>query len=339
MTAPSLFDPIRLNDLELRNRIVMSPMCQYQATDRDGMPQQWHEVHYVSRAIGGVGLVMLEMTNVEPRGRITDYCLGLWNDAQVEPLARLVRSIRQHGAAAGIQIAHAGRKSRVEEGEPVAPSAVAFSGMRTPRALGADEIVALVTAFGDSARRAVAAGFEYIELHGAHGYLINQFLSPATNLRTDEYAAGPRFALEVIGAVRAAMPDGMPLFMRLSAEEYGPDGYSFAGLLDMAPEFMAAGVDGFDISSGGNIGAPTAVYPGYQLGFARQYREKLGVPVMAVGKLEDPALAEYAIRNGQADLIAIGRGLLRSPNWARAAAQVLGSDAVRLPGEYERGWR
>ncbi len=339
MAGASLFEPVRLNDLTLRNRIAMSPMCQYKADGHDGKIRQWHEIHYLSRAVGGVGLVILEMTNVEPRGRITDGCLGLWNDEQAELLAGLVRSIRQFGAAAGIQIAHAGRKSRVESLEPVAPSAIAHVGLRTPRELTQDEIGALIKGFADAAKRAVDAGFEYIELHGAHGYLINQFLSPATNRRSDEYAAGPRFAVEVVKAVRGVIPEGMPLFMRLSAEEYGEGGYTFLELLAMAADMRGAGVDGFAISSGGNIGAPPSVWPGYQLGYAQEYRRTLGAPIMAVGKLDDPALAESALRSGQADVIALGRALLRNPNWPRVAAQELASGALKLPGEYERGWR
>lgn len=335
--APSLFDPLTLGNVTLRNRIAMSPMCQYMAVD--GVVQDWHALHYPARALGGVGLVILEMTNVEPRGRITEKCLGLWGDEHVEPLAQLVTAIKGYGAAAGIQIAHAGRKSVVEETEPVGPSALAYPGLRTPRELDPEEIAALVDAFAAVARRAVDAGFEYIELHGAHGYLINQFLSPFSNLRSDEYAAGPRFAEDVIRAVRGVIPAGMPLFMRLSAEEYGDGGYSPGELLAMAPAFLAAGVDGFVTSSGGNTGAvPYHAGPGYQLGYAQRYRRELDVPVMAVGRLEAPALAQSAVRSGQADIIAIGRGLLRNPNWAREASSALGDTTLRLPGQFERAW-
>jgi NADPH2 dehydrogenase len=332
---PGLFDPLTLRDLTLRNRVGMSPMCQYCAHG-DGVPTDWHRAHYRARAVGGAGLILTEMTDVEARGRITEGCLGLWNDAQRDAFARLADDIHAEGAKVGIQIAHAGRKSSLA-GEIVAPSAIAFApGRPTPRALTAAEVEGIVEAFAAAARRAVTAGVDVIELHGAHGYLIQQFLSPVTNQRDDAYGDPARFPLAVIAAVRGEMPAGMPLLMRLSLREVGPGGYDEAYLLPLLPRFVAAGVDAFDVSSGGDAPVRPNAYPGYQLALARTVRERVGVPVAAVGMLHAPDVAEYAVRSEHADVILVGRGMLRTPYWAHEAARALGV-ALPLPGEYDKG--
>lgn len=339
MTTPGLFTPLDLGAVTLRNRIAMSPMCQYQARG-DGTPTTWHTVHYVARAIGGLGLVMTEMTDVTPNGRITDGCLGLWNAAQRDAFARIVDACHEHGAAVGVQLAHAGRKSTLAPdrgGDLVAPSAVPFAPDRpTPRALQVAEIEGIVEAFGRSAALAVEAGFDVIELHGAHGYLIHQFMSPSSNRRDDRYGERDRFALDVIREVRRHLPAGTPLVFRVSATETNPDGYEADEVLAMTGRFLDAGVDALDVTTGGNGPIRPEAYPGYQVRHAERYRRRFGVPVMAVGRLESPHLADAIVRDGRADVAMIGRGLLRNPYWPRDAADALGAEFT-LPGVYEMG--
>lgn len=333
-----LFSAFSVKGVTFKNRIVMSPMCQYSVEDASGKPGPWHFTHYVSRAVGGAGLIMLEMTDVHPDGRITVRDLGLWDDRQIDPFARLVDQIHQAGAKAGIQLAHAGRKAQSPELALVAPSALPYSERyRVPRALATDEVAGLVDAFAASARRAVAAGFDVIELHGAHGYLVHQFMSPASNHRQDKYGEPTRFPVEVLTAMKAAMPADMPLFMRISATEHDSRGYSFEQLLEMARAFRQAGADLFDVSSGGNLLVTYEEYPGYHVRYAARIREELGVPVSVVGKLESPMLAESVLQQGQADLIAIGRGMLRDPYWALSAAREL-RERVEVPEQYRRAY-
>lgn len=335
---PGLFSPFSLKGLTLKNRIMMSPMCQYSVWAEDGMPNEWHFVHYISRAVGGAGLIMMEMTDVMPNGRITVHDLGLWQDQQIPGFQRIIDQVHHYGAKIGIQIAHAGRKTESTSLVPVAPSAIAFSShYRVPQALSIDDISRIVEAFAASARRAVTAGVDLIELHGAHGYLIQQFMSPLSNRREDKYGEPTRFAIEVIEAVKSQIPAAMPLFMRLSAVEYSQDGYTFNNLVDMARVFRDAGVDVFDISSGGNSPGAPEVFPGYQVPYASSVRGQLGVPVVAVGVLESPSLAESVLRQDQADLIAIGRGFLRDPYWANSAAKAL-NGTVQVPKEYWRAF-
>ena len=332
---PGLFDPFELRDLTLRNRIGMSPMCQYKAQG-DGVPTDWHRTHYRSRALGGTGLVIAEMTNVEARGRITEGCLGLWNEAQRDAFARIADDVHAEGAAFAIQIAHAGRKSTVP-GTPLAPSAVPFAPDRVvPRAATVDEIHALVEAFATSTRLAVQAGVDAIELHGAHGYLLHQFFSGLSNHRDDAYADPVAFPLQVVHAVRAEMPSGMPLLLRISLREHQPGGYGRERWLEHLPAIVAAGVDLLDVSTGGNGPHRPPTFPGYQLGDATVVREATGLPVAAVGMLHDPALAEYAVRAERTDLVLVGRGMLSKPYWAHDAARTLGVEH-RLPGEYAQG--
>lgn len=335
-----LFNPFELKGLQVKNRIMMSPMCQYSVWDEDGAPNAWHDVHYVSRAVGGVGLVMIEMTDVVPDGRITVNDLGIWSDQQIPAFRRIIDQVHGYGAKIGIQIAHAGRKAESPSLIPEAPSAIRFSERyRVPRALSSDEVKGLVDAFAAGARRAVAAGVDTLELHGAHGYLIQQFMSPLSNQRDDEWGEPIRFPLAVIQAVKSEIPSTMPLMMRLSATEYDPRGYSFEQLVEMARRFHQAGVDMFDISSGGNAPmGPERIYPGYHVPYGAKIRESLGVPVIAVGILEDPSLAESVLQQGQADIIALARGLLRDPYWPNTAAMALDA-TVQVPKQYYRAFK
>jgi 2,4-dienoyl-CoA reductase-like NADH-dependent reductase (Old Yellow Enzyme family) len=337
-----LSTPFRLQQLELNNRIVMAPMCQYSVEAKDGKPNDWHFVHYVSRAVGGAGLILMEMTDVEPDGRISDYDLGLWSDDHIPAFRRIIDEVHKYGAKIGIQIAHAGRKAE-DAAVPVAPSGIAVTDRaKQPRALTNAEVKGLVAKFRDAARRAVAAGVDTIELHGAHGYLIHQFHSPAINRRDDEYGEKPElFGTEIIHAVKEVMPQGMPLLLRISAMEYMDGGYDLDYALRVGEAYRDAGVDMFHVSSGGE-GPAAGVrkpgnYPGYQVPMARAFKQTLGVPVIAVGMLDDPQLAEATLANGDADLVAVARGMLRDPYWALHAIRAVGS-AATPPRQYERAF-
>ena len=335
-----LFSPYRVKGLQLKNRVVMAPMVQNSVTAKDGKPNDWHYVHYLSRAIGGVGLIIMEMTDVEPDGRITDADLGLWSDEHIPAYARIIDGVHAHGAKIGIQIAHAGRKAEDAE-RPVAPSEIAFPGLRVPHALTAGEIERIVRSFADAARRAVRAGADMIELHGAHGYLIHQFHSPLTNRRDDEYGKDlALFGVRVIQAVKEELPQDMPLFFRISAVEYADGGYDIDHAVRLCEVYRDAGVDVFHVTSGGEGPAgrrKPGNFPGYQVPFARKIKEALNVPVVAVGMLENPILADSVIRNGDADLVAIARGLLRDPYWAMNAAVAL-KQRTTVPKQYERAY-
>lgn len=342
--------PYKIKGLELKNRIVMAPMCQYSVDTEDGMPNDWHFVHYVSRAIGGTGLVIVEMTDVDPDGRITNGDLGLWSDNHVPAYKRIVDEVHKYGAKIGIQIAHAGRKAEDAE-QPVGASDIpvevlsleTINGtLKRPRALTTKEVKELVIQFKDAARRAVEAGFDTIEIHGAHGYLLHQFMSPIINNRKDEYGADlARFGVEVIDAVKSVMPDEMPLIMRMSAIEYVDGGYKMEHAIEMAKRFKEAGIDVFHVSSGGE-GPPgklkPANHPAYQVPFARAFKEALNVPVIAVGKMSDPQVAEATVANGDADLIAVARGMLNDPYWGLHAVKAV-SGKITPPVQYKRGIR
>lgn len=338
-----LFSPYTLKGLELKNRVVMAPMCQYSVTANDGKPNEWHYLHYTNRAIGGAGLIIMEMTDVEPDGRITDHDLGIWSDDHIPAFSRIIDAAHNHGAKIGIQIAHAGRKAE-DAPIPVAPSALQFPGdqYKMPRALSIDEIKRLVDQFGAAAKRAVKAGVDMVELHGAHGYLIHQFQSPVTNHRADPYGQDlAKFGREVVEAVKAELPSAMPLFMRVSAVEYVEGGYGLDHIVDIAKEYQKAGVDMFHVSSGGE-GYPApdkqpGNYPGYQVPFARAIKEALKIPVTAVGMLDNPTLAESVITNGDADLVAVARGMLRDPYWAIHAATAL-QVKPDVPKQYVRAF-
>ncbi|MFD1037435.1 NADH:flavin oxidoreductase/NADH oxidase [Virgibacillus byunsanensis] len=336
---PGLFDPIQIKELEIKNRVMMSSMCQYQVKNLDGTPEDWHFVHYASRAIGGTGLVFFEMTNTEPRGRITENCLGIWSEKQIPFYQRITDYCHKFGAKVGLQIAHAGRKSVIEGGDIVAPSSVPFSDKSpTPRELELREINDIIEGFGKSTALAVKSGFDVIELHGAHGYLLHQFMSPASNYRRDEFGEFSKFPVDVISSVKENMPPEMPLIMRLSAIEYREGGYGFDHILKLIPSFLEAGVDVIDISTGGDGPVkPPHIYPAFQVNFAEKVKQTFKIPVINVGKLETPEVAEAVIRNGQADMVAIGKGMLRNPYWAKEAAICLGNQLL-LPGEYNLGF-
>lgn len=340
----NLFTPYELKGLTLKNRIVLPPMCQYAVEKEDGVPNDWHYVHYVSRAIGGTGLIIVEMSGVHPDGRITNRDTGIWNDSQMEAFRKLTGSVHAHGAAIAIQLGHAGRKA-VDAEPPVAPSAIAFDGnYKTPQALTTKGILEMIEAFREGARRAVEAGFDTVEIHGAHGYLIHQFHSPLSNIREDEYGKDPAlFGEQVVKAVREVVPEDMPIIMRVSAKEYVEGGYDAAYALEFCRRYKDAGVDIFHVSSGGegpigSNGGPTAG-PAYQVDLAEFIRSELQVPVIAVGRLESYSEAESIITEARAELVAIGRGMLSDPYWALHAEEALGG-VQSVPKPYERGiWK
>ncbi|OAB40061.1 NADPH dehydrogenase [Paenibacillus macquariensis subsp. defensor] len=320
----------------------MPPMCQYSVNNKDGIATDWHYMHYVSRAIGGAGLIIIEMTDVEPDGRITDFDLGIWSDEQIPALARIVEACHSYGAKVGIQIAHAGRKAE-DAAIPVASSAVPFnSEFKTPRELTTDEVKEMVEKFRMGVKRAVKAGFDVIELHGAHGYLIHQFHSSLTNRRTDEYGQDlTLFGKEVIRAAKSEMPTGMPLIMRISAKEYVEGGYGINESLEFSKVYKEAGTDIFHISAGGEgpIAAErkSGTHAAYQVPLAREIKQSLNIPVIAVGRLDEPALANAVIGNEEADLIAVGRGMLINPYWTLEAAVQLNKE-TDIPKQYELGF-
>jgi 2,4-dienoyl-CoA reductase-like NADH-dependent reductase (Old Yellow Enzyme family) len=342
---PHLFSPLTLRGLTVRNRIVMSPMCMYSAAD-DGQATDWHLAHYVARAIGGAGLLITEATAVESRGRISRADLGLWSDAQVEALARIVRRVQAEGAAIGVQLAHAGRKAwSGDKGHgpevPVAPSSLAFDEeWRAPQALSLAEIDQIVIAWQSAAARADAAGFDVAEIHAAHGYLNHQFLSPLSNTRGDEYGGSlanrMRLLVRVVESVRQVWPEGRPLFVRVSATDWVDGGLTTDEVVIVARELQSRGVDLVDCSSGGSVPAvPPSIGPGYQAPFAEKIRQEAGIATAAVGLITVPELADEIVRNGRADLVALGRELLRHPYWPLDAARKLGHE-ITWPRQYRR---
>jgi 2,4-dienoyl-CoA reductase-like NADH-dependent reductase (Old Yellow Enzyme family) len=351
--TPPLFSPLTLRGLTLRNRIAVSPMCEYSSLD--GFADDWHLVHLGSRAVGGAGLVFTEAAAVTPEGRITPADLGIWRDEHVAFLSRCTAFIRAHGAASGIQLAHAGRKAsttRPWEGglqigpdaggwTPVAPSPIPFRpGDVTPTALDHAGIASLVDAFAAATRRSVAAGFEVVEIHAAHGYLLHEFLSPLCNQRADEYGGSfenrIRLLLEVTAAVRAEWPGHLPLFVRISATDWVEDGWDLPQSVELARRLRPLGVDLVDCSSGGTVpGAKIPAAPGYQVPFAEAVRCETGMPTGAVGLITEPAQADAIVANGQADLVLLARELLRDPYWPLHAAHALGAK-VTWPAQYLR---
>lgn len=350
-----LFSPFRVREIELKNRIVVSPMCEYSA--KDGHPQAWHLVHLGSRAIGGAGLVFTEASAVEERGRISSADTGIYEDAHVASWRPIVAFIREHGAVPGMQLAHAGRKASTaapwtggkpvssQDGgwEPVAPSALAFdAGYNVPRELSVSEIAEVVAAFGKAAERALAAGFEVIEIHAAHGYLLHQFLSPLSNVRTDEYGGKfenrIRMAMEVARAVRGVWPPRLPLFVRVSATDWKEGGWDLAQTIELARQLKGLGVDLIDASSGGTaLGVRIPLGPGYQTAFAEAIRKEAGIATGAVGMITEPVQAETILATEQADLVFLARELLRDPYWPRRAAEEL-DVKIKAPAQYERAW-
>jgi 2,4-dienoyl-CoA reductase-like NADH-dependent reductase (Old Yellow Enzyme family) len=357
-----LFTPLTLRGVTFSNRAWMAPMCQYSAPAEGpdtGAPVDWHMQHYGARAVGGPGLILVEATAIRPDGRITPWDLGIWNDEQAEGHRRLTAFMREQGVVPGVQIAHAGRKAStdkeffggrpltVEEGgwQPVAPSRIAFNDEQlTPRELRVDEVRGVVADFARAARRAVDAGYQVIEVHAAHGYLVHEFLSPTSNRRTDEYG-GPfenraRLALEIADAVRGAVPEETVVFFRVSATDWTePDGWTADDTVRLAGLLKEHGVDLVHVSTGGNVPhARIPVGPGYQVPFAARVRREAGLPTAAVGLITDPEQAERVLADGEADAVALGRELLLNPYWPRRAARTL-SEPAPFPLQYERAER
>ncbi|WP_328766353.1 NADH:flavin oxidoreductase/NADH oxidase [Streptomyces sp. NBC_00286] len=355
----ALFEPYTLRDVTIPNRVWMPPMCQYSAAPEGpdvGAPNDWHFAHYAARATGGTGLIVVEATAVSAEGRISPYDLGIWNDTQTEAFRRITGFLKGQGTVPAVQLAHAGRKAstdrpwkggapvgpEVHGWQPLGPSPLPFDANHpVPTELTVEGIREVVEQFADAARRALAAGFEIVEIHGAHGYLIGEFLSPHSNRRTDAYGGSyenrTRLALEVVDAVRAVWPDDKPLFFRISATDWlEENGWTADDTVRFAAELTAHGVDLLDVSSGGNAsGVRIPVGPGYQVPFAARVKSETSMPVAAVGLITEVEQAEKIVANGEADAVLLGRELLRNPSWARHAARELGAEA-HVPDQYHR---
>jgi 2,4-dienoyl-CoA reductase-like NADH-dependent reductase (Old Yellow Enzyme family) len=352
--SPNLFSPLQVRDVRLRNRIGVSPMCQYSSTD--GLASDWHVVHLGSRAVGGAGLVLTEASAVVPEGRISPQDLGIWDDAQVDGLRRITGFIAEQGAVPGIQLAHAGRKASTQrpwDGRgavavadggwtPVGASALPFDEhWLVPHELGAEELEALPGRFAEAAERALEAGFEWIEVHAAHGYLLHSFLSPLSNRREDAWggdlAGRAHLLLDTVAAIRGAVPEGVPVTVRVSATDWVPGGWDDAQTVALAPMLREAGVDLVDCSSGGNSPHQRIeLGPGYQVPFAEAVR-RAGLRTAAVGLITDAEQADAIVRSGQADLVLLARELLRDPYWPLHAARRLGHEA-EVPVQYGRAF-
>jgi 2,4-dienoyl-CoA reductase-like NADH-dependent reductase (Old Yellow Enzyme family) len=351
----NLFDSLQIRDITFRNRIAVSPMCEYSA--EDGFANDWHLVHLGTRAVGGAGTVLTEAIAVVPEGRISPSDLGIWKDAHVENLSRIVRFLRQQGAVPGTQLAHAGFKASTSvpwlgQGKPVP---VSEGGWRPtyssttkgftpesiqPEALTAEGISRVTQAFTEGARRSLEAGFELVEIHGAHGYLIHQFLSPLVNTRTDQYGGGfenrTRIVRETIEAVRKVWPERLPLWLRISASDWTEGGWTIEDSIALAKMVKPLGVDLIDTSSGGIVpNAKIPLGPGYQTPFAEGIRKESGILTGAVGMITSPEQAQHIIGTGQADVVLLARELLRDPYWPLRAAHVLHRE-IAWPKQYER---
>ncbi|OEI69496.1 NADH:flavin oxidoreductase/NADH oxidase [Curtobacterium sp. ER1/6] len=352
----ALFEPITIRDLTVRNRLWVSPMCQYSVEQQDGVPTAWHLVHLGGFAKGGAGAVVVEAAGVVPEGRITPQDVGLWNDEQRDAFRPIVDFLHAQGAAAGIQLAHAGRKASTyrpwndvqgsvpaSEGgwQTVAPSAAAFDGYATPRELEPEDIRVVALAFAAAARRAVEAGFDLVELHAAHGYLLHQFLSPLSNHRTDGYGGSlenrARALLETVDAVRAEVGEGFPVVVRFSATDWTDGGLTVDEVVQVARWAAEHGADLADVSTGGNVArAAIPVGPGYQVPFAETVRREAGIGTIAVGMISTAFQAEQVVATGQADVVMVGREFLRDPSFALRAAAELGVALDYEPQQYHR---
>jgi len=354
-SAANLFYPLPIRAITLANRVVVSPMCQYSC--QDGFANDWHLVHLGTRAVGGAGLIIVEATAVEEPGRISPEDMGIWKDEHIEPLARIARFLKKQGSVAGIQLAHAGRKASTDapwrgarplfesDGgwQPVAPSAIPFDqGHPVPAELSVSDIRRIVESFAAAAERALNAGFEIVELHGAHGYLMHEFLSPLSNQRSDEYGGSfenrTRFTREVVKAVRAVWPDRFPLFLRISATDWVDGGWTIDDSVRLADAVQPLGVDLIDCSSAGTVPHPQIpVGPSYQVPFAERIRRETGILTGAVGLITEPAQADSIIATGQAELVLLAREFLREPYWPIKASQELGGN-VAVPEQYGRAF-
>jgi 2,4-dienoyl-CoA reductase-like NADH-dependent reductase (Old Yellow Enzyme family) len=350
-----LFTPLTIRGLTLRNRIAVSPMCQY--SSEDGFANDWHMVHLGSRAVGGAAVVFTEASAVTIEGRISPADLGIWKDEHIPNLQRIAQFTAGQGAIPGIQLAHAGRKASTQipwigsnavapaDGgwQPVGPSPVPFrEDDPTPHELTVPEIERIVEAFAAAAHRSLAAGFRIIEIHAAHGYLLDEFLSPLANRRTDEFGGSfenrIRLTLEVAQSIRRAWPEDLPLFIRISAEDWAPGGWTLTDSVELARKLKPIGVDLVDCSSGGVVPyAKIPVGPGYQVPFAETVRRETGILTGAVGMITEPAQANRIISDGQADLVLLARQMLRDPYWPLHAAQTLGAGPA-APSQYRRAF-
>ena len=351
-----LFETLTIRDLTVRNRAWVAPMCQYSAEDRDGVPTEWHLVHYGARATGGAGLVIVEATAVSPEGRISPWDTGIWNDEQADGWAYILDFMHGHGAAVGIQLAHAGRKASIyrewsghgtvpiSDGgwQTISSTDEAFTGYDAPRKLETAEVSDVVKDFVTAARRAQDAGFDAIEIHAAHGYLIHQFLSPLTNQRTDIYGGElenrARLLLEIVEGIRREVGEGMPILVRFSATDYVDGGWDETQTATVAKWCAEAGADLFDISTGGLVtGVKIPSGPGYQVPIAEFVAERVDEPVAVVGQITTGTQAEEILQRGNVDVIMIGRAELRDPMWPLRAAHELGVDVDYWPKQYSRG--
>lgn len=352
--SSKLFEKYKLRNVEFRNRIWVSPMCQY--SSEDGMPTDWHLVHLGSRAVGGAGLVIQEATAVSPEGRISPSDAGIWSDAHAEAYKKITKFIKENGAIAGIQLAHAGRKASTSEPwnggkivdedyggwETVAPSAIAFADdYPMPREMTKADIEKATNDFVEAAKRSVEAGFEVIEIHAAHGYLFHEFLSPLSNKRSDEYGGSlenrMRFLLEIAEKVRRAVSETLPVFVRISATDWTDDGWNLEQSIALCKELKNIGIDLIDVSTGGNVpDAKIPVAPNYQVSFAAEIRKQAGIATGAVGMIIEAKQAEEILQNGEADAILMAREFLREPYFPFAAARELGAKIDYVPKQYGR---
>ncbi len=348
-----LFSPLKIKDVEIKNRIMMSPMCQYSA--KDGHAKDWHFVHYGTRAVGGAGLIMFEATAVLPKGRITYGDLGLWTEEHAQRLKHITNFIKSQGSVAGIQLAHAGRKASLQlpkdgdgplrdaEGawEIVAPSAIPFgNNYQVPTALSICDIHSIEESFANAAQKAFVAGFEVVEIHAAHGYLINEFMSPATNKRTDDYGGSfenrIRFLLEIIDHIKFVWPDNLPIFVRISATDYVDGSWDINQSIMLAKELKKKGIDVIDVSSGGLVPDAKIQYDfGYQLAFAERIHKETGIMTATVGMNTTAEQGEMILRDDMSDIVVYGRELLRDPYFALNAAKVVHDD-IEWPVQYIR---
>lgn len=341
----TLLEPVKIGNLELKNRVVMPPMCMYEVKKQDGIPTAFHCAHYGARAIGQVGLIILEATAVEPQGRLTNYDLGLWNDEQMNVHKELVASLHEFGSTVGVQLGHGGRKS-ADEPIKYAPSAVAFDDQYgVPQEMTTADINRVKESFASAAARAEKAGFDVVELHGAHGYLLNQFLEPMSNQRTDEYGGSLENRYRLLGEIVQLVKQNFSgsVWVRLSMTAYDDRGTqnTVKDYQQIGQWLERDGADVLDISTGGVIAARPNIHigPGYQVPFTAAMKEAVTIPVTAVGILEDPQLAEYVLNSGQADLIEIGRGLINDPQWvSHAAAALHDHNFTAFNDSYERGF-
>ena len=354
----NLFSPIKIREENIRNRVFVSPMCQYSADDCDGMPDNWHLVHLGTRAVGGAGLVMVEATGVSPEGRISPQDTGIWSDEHIPAYIPITQFLSEYSATPAIQLAHAGRKAShnqpwnggtlvsADDGgwQSVAPSSVSFGeGFAVPSELSLEDISGIIMDFASAAKRSVEAGFKVIELHFAHGYLASTFMSPLSNTRKDKYGGSLenrcRFAIDIASAVRSVIPESMPLFARISASEYMPGGWDIDDAIELSGWLKDQGVDLIDCSSGGiSQGQQIDTFPGYQVPFASKIRSEVDVLTGAVGLIRDAAQAEQTLRNGDADAILLGRELLRNPYWALYAREELDRTNDLWPAQYFKSY-